>query len=279
MDTRSKGAFEITSWDEAPYDEQEGVKLSRARVTKTYRGDVEGESTTELLFAYGSEEGSAAYVGIERIIGSVDGRPGGFVLHHSASGSQRREEGFAHWSVVPDSGTGELRGLRGRGDHRHRAGRRAYLRARLRLRVNPQYSYEEASSMREQATGEIETTFWEENAYGGADEGPKFTRANVTTTFRGDIEGNGVSEYLMAYTDDGHASFAGLERIEGRLVGRSGSFAILHDGTFADGNLRSGWSVVPGSGTGDLLGLRGNGTYLNEGSEPTTDYTFEYEFE
>lgn len=133
--------------------------------------------------------------------------------------------------------------------------------------------------MSEHATGEIETTFWEENAYGKAEEGAKFTHAGVKTTFRGDIEGDGTSAYLMAYPDGGHASFVGLERIEGRVGGRSGGFAILHDGTFADGKLRSEWSVVPGSGTGDLLGLKGNGTYLNEGGEPTTDYTFEYEFE
>lgn len=113
MNNRAKSAFEITDWDEEPYDEREGVKLSRARVTKTYRGDVEGESTTELLFAYGSEEDSAAYVGIECIVASVDGRPGIFVLHHSASGSQRKQDGFARLSVVPYSGTGGLRGLRG----------------------------------------------------------------------------------------------------------------------------------------------------------------------
>ena len=133
--------------------------------------------------------------------------------------------------------------------------------------------------MSKRATGEIETTFWEENAYGDADEGAKFTRASVKTAFRGDIEGEGASQYLMAYTEDGHASFVGLERIEGRIGGRSGSFAILHDGTFAKGNLRSAWSVVPGSGTGGLAGLRGNGTYHNEGGEPKTAYTFEWDFE
>ena len=113
MGRKATGVFELTSWDEETYDEREGTRLSRARVSKTYRGDVEGESTTELLFAYGSEEGSAAYVGIERIVASIAGRPGSFVLHHSASGSRRSEEGFTRWSVVPDSGTGELRGLRG----------------------------------------------------------------------------------------------------------------------------------------------------------------------
>lgn len=76
-------------------------------MTKTFRGDVEGESTTDLLMASGAEEGSAAYAGFER----VHGRSGSFVLHHSAT--MERGEGKAAWSVVPGSGTGGLRGLRG----------------------------------------------------------------------------------------------------------------------------------------------------------------------
>lgn len=111
MSTRATGTFEIESWKEEPYDEREETKLSRAHVTKTFRGDIEGESTTELLLAYGSEEGSAAYVGFERIVGRLNGRSGSFVLHHTASGS--RGEGEANWSVAPDSGTEELCGLRG----------------------------------------------------------------------------------------------------------------------------------------------------------------------
>ena len=87
------------------------AKLSRTRVTKVFRGDVEGESVADLLMAYGAEEGSAAYAGFERVVGSVHGRSGSFVLHHSAT--MTRGEGESSLSVVPDSGTGELRGLRG----------------------------------------------------------------------------------------------------------------------------------------------------------------------
>jgi Protein of unknown function (DUF3224) len=111
MSTSATGTFEIDSWDEKPYDEREGARLTRTRVTKTFNGDVEGESTAELLMAYGAREGSAAYVGFERVVGRVNGRTGSFVLHHNASGS--RGERSATWSVVPDSGTGELSGLKG----------------------------------------------------------------------------------------------------------------------------------------------------------------------
>jgi len=103
------GTFEIESWEEEPYDELEGARLTRTRLTKTFHGEVEGESTAELLMAYAAEEGSAAYVGFERVVGHVRGRSGSFVLHHTASSAGPSGERSAAWSVVPDSATGELR--------------------------------------------------------------------------------------------------------------------------------------------------------------------------
>lgn len=106
MGERATGTFEIDFWEEGPYDERDGVKLTRTRVTKTFRGEVEGTSTAELLMTYVADEG-VAYVGLERITGSVRGRAGSFVLHHTAGPSG------ASWTVVPGTGTGELAGLAG----------------------------------------------------------------------------------------------------------------------------------------------------------------------
>lgn len=113
MNAHATGTFEIETWDEKPYDERDGTKLTRTHVTKTFHGDIEGTSTAELLMAYGTVEGSAAYAGFERIVGSVHGRSGSFVLHHTASSGASHGPPTAAWSVVPDSGTGELTGLRG----------------------------------------------------------------------------------------------------------------------------------------------------------------------
>ncbi len=110
MTTRAAGTFTIDGWQEEPYDERDGVKLARTRVTKTLQGQIEGQSTAELLMAY-APEGPAAYVGFERIVGRVHDRAGSFVLHHSATSSRGAQS--ASWTVVPDSGTGDLRGLRG----------------------------------------------------------------------------------------------------------------------------------------------------------------------
>ena len=111
MSTHAADTFEIESWDEQPYEEHDRTRLTRTRLTKTFSGDVEGESAAGLLMAFGSEEGSAAYVGLERVTGSVHGRSGSFVLRHSAA--TERGEGELSLDVVPRSGTGELRGLLG----------------------------------------------------------------------------------------------------------------------------------------------------------------------
>jgi hypothetical protein len=110
MSTQATSTFTIETWDAQPYDERNGVSLSRTRVTKTFHGELEGTSTAELLMA-GAPEGSAAYVGFERVECRLGGRAGSFVLHHNAAQSAAGQS--ATWTILPNSGTGELTGLRG----------------------------------------------------------------------------------------------------------------------------------------------------------------------
>jgi hypothetical protein len=112
MSFHATSAFVIDTWEEEPYDEQDGVKLTRTRVTKTFRGEIEGQSTAELLMTY-AQSGSAAYVGFERIAGRLHSHSGSFILQHSASSA--RSVQAASWTIVPDSGTGELAGIHGEG--------------------------------------------------------------------------------------------------------------------------------------------------------------------
>ncbi|MEX0761370.1 MAG: DUF3224 domain-containing protein [Dehalococcoidia bacterium] len=107
---KATGTFVIDSWEETPFDEREGAKLTRTRIAKTFEGGVEGRSSGEFVMAMAGE-GSAAYVGIERIVGAVDGRTGSFVLQHSAT--MTGGDQAATLLVVPHSGTGELQGLTG----------------------------------------------------------------------------------------------------------------------------------------------------------------------
>lgn len=109
---------------------------------------------------------------------------------------------------------------------------------------------------------------WDEKPYSEGPDLPKLTRASVAKTFTGDLEGEGLVEYLMVYAGDGSATFVGLERITGRLGGKSGSFVLQRTGIFEGGEAKESYSVVAGSGTGELKGLRGEGkTSVGHGME------------
>ena len=114
--TTVTAAFEITGWDGTTYEEPaEGPKLTRATIHKRFSGPIEGSSVTELLTAQG--EAGSGYVASERIEGTLEGRGGTFVLQHGGIGDESEQRAFGH--VVPGSGTGELRGLRGTAVYAH----------------------------------------------------------------------------------------------------------------------------------------------------------------
>lgn len=132
--------------------------------------------------------------------------------------------------------------------------------------------------MGEHATATFEVKSWDEKPYGEIEGEPKLTRASVSTSFQGEIEGEGTLEYLMVYLGDGSASFVGLQRVIGRLGDRPGSFVLQTSGTFKDGKAEETWSVVPGSGTGELRGLQGRGGFASGHAQAYT-VTLDYDFE
>jgi hypothetical protein len=172
-------------------------------------------------------------------------------------------------------------------DEKRNSGRSATLEAEPESE-NRRDLATEAPSRGEKATGKktgtsqhAESTFevkkWDEKPY-LEEDGTKLTRATVTQAFHGDIKGDGAVEYLMAYRTDGTASFVGLQRVDGHLGGRAGSFVLQLTGTF-DGQVASGaWSVVPGLSTGALRGLRGDGGFTAP-KGPRADVTLSYHFE
>jgi hypothetical protein len=131
---------------------------------------------------------------------------------------------------------------------------------------------------RTRANAVISVHTYEPAAYDEQAQGPALSRIHVEESFTGDITGEGVVEFLQAAGEDGSASFVGIERVTGTIAGRSGTF-LLQDAGTVDGNIVSGeWFVIPGSGTGDLAGLRGEGGFranLGEGAQMHLDYWFE----
>src|SRR5215207_9257633 len=116
--------------------------------------------------------------------------------------------------------------------------------------------------MSTRATATFQIKRWDEKPYAQIEGGGKLTQASVKQAFSGDIEGEGAVEWLMCYRPDETADFVGLQRIVGRIGDRSGSFVLLQtEGTFDGKEAKGQLSVVPGSGTGDLEGLRGTGEF------------------
>jgi hypothetical protein len=124
-----------------------------------------------------------------------------------------------------------------------------------------------------EARGTFKIDSWDEEPY--AD---KLTRAQVTATYSGDVEGEGQTEWLMCYREDKTADFVGFQRITGRIGERSGSFVFESTGAF-DGKAASGpLTIVKGSGTGELAGIVGRGTFhAPMGGEPS--FSLDYDFE
>lgn len=111
--------------------------------------------------------------------------------------------------------------------------------------------------MKKLASATFEIKSWAENQYGEMAGASKIARASVVKSYKGDLEGEGTLEYLMAYGHDGSASFVGIERFVGRVGDQNGNFVFQHIGTFKNGVAESVWSVVADSAAGDLQGLRG----------------------
>jgi hypothetical protein len=109
--TRASGTFTVTSTPHPPYDTEPGATLGRVTFHKQFEGDLSATSVVEMLSAITEVNGSAAYVALERVKGSLGGRQGSFVLSHT--GIMKRGSASLSVSVVPDSATQELSGLRG----------------------------------------------------------------------------------------------------------------------------------------------------------------------
>jgi hypothetical protein len=131
---------------------------------------------------------------------------------------------------------------------------------------------------RKRASAVITVHKYEPTAYDQPAEGPALTRIHVEESFNGDITGDGVVEFLQAAQADGSASFVGIERVTGAVGGRQGTFLLQDAGTVAGSIVSGDWFVIPGSGTGGLTGLRGEGGFranLGEGAQVHLDYWFE----
>lgn len=124
MTRRISGRFDVEMSPETVHDAGTASGIGRLSLAKRYHGALDASGVGEMLTAMTSTKGSAGYVAIERVEGTLDGRSGGFFLQHA--GTMDRGTPSLSITVVPDSGGGELEGLTGRLAIRIEDGRHFY---------------------------------------------------------------------------------------------------------------------------------------------------------
>jgi hypothetical protein len=131
------------------------------------------------------------------------------------------------------------------------------------------------SSNRAKATFEV--TSWDETPYAEPADGLTLSRITVAKNFSGEIEGESIAELLTCQAAEAAAGYVAYEVVVARVGGRAGSFVIQHAARRDGSDDRLFGVVVPGSGTGELTGLRGEGEFRREesGATFTLDYTLE----
>ncbi|NUR60584.1 MAG: DUF3224 domain-containing protein [Catenulispora sp.] len=123
---------------------------------------------------------------------------------------------------------------------------------------------------------------WDPEPWDVAPAGPALLRGTgVVHHYTGDLEAVGRAETLISHLPDGSASMVAIERIDGRLGDRTGTFVLRAVGSVAGGVSELAWTVVPGSGTGELAGLHGEGGYRTDhmGRDGHADVELRYDFD
>jgi hypothetical protein len=111
MTTRASGTFEVRLSPQVD-GAAGGASVGRMLIDKRFSGDLEATSKGQMLAVRTGVEGSAGYVALEQVEGTLQGRTGAFFLQHT--GTMERGAQQLSVTVVPDSGTGDLKGLSGR---------------------------------------------------------------------------------------------------------------------------------------------------------------------
>ena len=111
MPARATGPFDVKVTPQPADDYADGATLGRLTLDKSFHGDLEATSRGQMLTGMSSVKGSAGYVAIERVTGTLAGKRGSFILQHT--GTMDRGTPQLVITVVPDSGTDDLVGLRG----------------------------------------------------------------------------------------------------------------------------------------------------------------------
>jgi hypothetical protein len=128
----------------------------------------------------------------------------------------------------------------------------------------------------ERAKGQFKIEGNVEDIFGGISGAARIARISQTCVFTGELEGESIAEYTAVLPREGEGSFQGFQRISGKLGEREGSFVVGVTGAYHHGQPRGRWTIVPKSGSGDFLHIRGEGEFELPAGKPAT-YRLEFD--
>jgi Protein of unknown function (DUF3224) len=127
-------------------------------------------------------------------------------------------------------------------------------------------------------TGTIEMRQRDATPFDSMPKGTTLQLVQLTEEFFGEVSGILTARFIQVVTADGLARQWGAGRLVGTVAGRRGSFAIQDAGSVRGDKVEGTWSVISGSGSDELSGLRGNASFKGTIGQPVS-YAFEYAFE
>jgi Protein of unknown function (DUF3224) len=142
----------------------------------------------------------------------------------------------------------------------------------------PVHALRQSQTARARAEAKITVHSYEVRPFDNETASPALMEIRLNETFSGDIDGESVVRALQVLRDNRSASLVSVQRFRGKLGGRQGTFVLQGSEIVENGQIKATWFVVPRSGTGDLLGLRGEGGFDGQFGKATNG-TLEYWFE
>lgn len=130
--------------------------------------------------------------------------------------------------------------------------------------------------MLERANGQFTIEGQVEDIFGGTSGVTRIARISQTCHFTGALEGDSIAELTAVLLPNGEQRIQGFQRISGKLGERAGSFVVQVSGNAAKGQPRGEWTIVPKTGTGDFIHIRGTGTF-GQSAGKSGNYTLEFD--
>jgi hypothetical protein len=123
-----------------------------------------------------------------------------------------------------------------------------------------------------------EANEWNEKTTAEFGEGVKLTQTTSKQYLAGDADAVGTVNYVTFYHPDGTCTYVGLTHFEATLDGKKGTFVVRSTGRWEVDTARESWVIIPGTGTGELAGIKGEGGFVIKHGTPGS-WTLDYDFE